>query len=569
MSQPIDEPPMSTQELPTQHRPARALDTTRVLEAVADVQDSFIAGRSPGDVFDQLLEHVLAITDSEYGYIGEVLEDDQGPFLKAYAMTDISWDEASRRMYEQARQGGGFEFRNLKTLFGAVLVTGEPVIANDAPNDPRSGGTMRGHLPLDRYLGLPLFSEGELVGSVGVSNRPGGYDEAMVAALRPFLSTCGNLVRAFCNQRSLAEAESRARAKELELRTVVSAAGDGIVSFDPQGRIRSTNRAAQALLRVPNTPDLTIWDIAAPGQRRMIESLIAAADGRVAEVILADAAGDLVPVDVSVSSADLPEGRVCIAILRDATIRRRTEQELTRARDQAERTSRAKDEFLAAVSHELRNPLNGVIGLSTILAGESAGPLNERQAGYVRMISASGEHLLALVNDILDLTKIEADHLRLDVEEVDLAEVVAHACDLTTSAHPDDDRTIAVDLDLDGPLQADRRRLAQILMNLLSNALKFTPRPGQVGLRATGTPTEVRIEVWDEGIGVDPKDHDTLFQPFQQIDSSLARMYEGAGLGLALTDRLVRLHGGAVGVAQRPEGGSTFTVTLPRVPPID
>ncbi len=181
-----------------------------VLQAVTAVQSSWISGRTAGEVFEELLVHVLDITGSEYGYIGEVMTADDGaPYLLAHAITDISWDAASKALVDQARHGGGFAFRNLDTLYGEVLRTGQAVIANDAPNDPRAGGTAPGHLPLDRFLGLPLSSEDELVGSVGVSNRPGGYDQALVDALEPLLRSCGTMVRAFRERRKLEEANRR------------------------------------------------------------------------------------------------------------------------------------------------------------------------------------------------------------------------------------------------------------------------------------------------------------------------------------------------------------------------
>ncbi len=182
----------------------------RVLQAVTEVQSSWIRGRTAGEVFEELLVNVLAITDSAYGYIGEVATDAAGdPFLVAHAITDISWDADSKALVDQARLGGGFEFRNLDTLYGEVLKTGEAVIANDAPNDPRAGGTAPGHLPLERFLGLPLRSDGEIVGSVGVSNRPGGYDQALVEAIEPLLLSCGTIVQAFREQRKLAESNRK------------------------------------------------------------------------------------------------------------------------------------------------------------------------------------------------------------------------------------------------------------------------------------------------------------------------------------------------------------------------
>ncbi len=523
----------------------------RVLQAVADVQDSYIAGREPGDVFEELLAHVLSITDSEYGYIGEVLEDDGVPYLKAYAMTDISWDDASRELYEQARRMGGFEFRNLQTLFGAVLTTGEPVIANDAPNDPRSGGRMKGHLPLDRFLGLPLYSEGELVGSVGVSNRPGGYSQELVDRIHPFLSTCGNLVRAFRVRRQLTVSEAERASQSATFAAVVEAAADGIVTFDPaSGRISTLNPAAAALLG----DDALGCDL-----RELLG--IRALSGDLDVDLVTDGEPRRVAVALSVTDG---AGETGVAVLHDITERHRTRAALERARAEAERTSRAKDEFLAAMSHELRTPLNGVLGLTGLLASGQPGPLTDKQTEFVGLIERSGRHLQEVINDLLDLAKIEADQLDITTEPITPREVVAEALEMVRATPAAQGIDLTGSCDGKGQVRADRRRLRQVLLNLLSNAVKFTEQ-GEVRVTCGRHDDVVRIEVADTGIGIEADRLEQIFDPFQQVDGRLAREHTGTGLGLAVARRLVELHGGTLTVRSTPGTGSTFTIELPAV----
>ena len=233
------------------------------------------------------------------------------------------------------------------------------------------------------------------------------------------------------------------------------------------------------------------------------------------------------------------------------------------------RASRLKDEFLANTSHELRTPLNAILGMSEVLRREIYGPLNDRQQKYVRTIEESGQHLLQLINDILDLSKIEAGKTTLQIAPFLVAEVCRESVKLIQQIASE--KQIAVALTVGDErmiLNADKRRLKQILVNLLSNAVKFTPRGGQIGLDVVGDWAlhVMRLTVWDTGIGIAPEDGTRLFRPFIQLDSSLSRQHEGTGLGLVLVYRLTRMHGGSVSLESTVNQGSRFTVSLPWTP---
>ena len=233
------------------------------------------------------------------------------------------------------------------------------------------------------------------------------------------------------------------------------------------------------------------------------------------------------------------------------------------------RALRAKDEFLANMSHELRTPLNAILGLSESLIELAAGPLNEKQQRYVGMISESGNHLLSLINDILDLAKIEAGQIVLNINEVDLKQVCQASLRMINELAHKKNQQVTLEIDDEiGPVWVDERRLKQILVNLLSNAVKFTPENGKLGLEVQGDREEKRIMItaWDNGIGISESDLTRLFRPFVQLDSGLAREVTGTGLGLVLVAQMVRLHGGSVAVESQPGQGSHFTVILPWEP---
>ncbi len=241
--------------------------------------------------------------------------------------------------------------------------------------------------------------------------------------------------------------------------------------------------------------------------------------------------------------------------------------ELRRLNTDLERAGRLKDEFLAAMSHELRTPLNAILGLSEALRELVYGPVTPRQAQALETVQESGRHLLELINDILDLSKIEAGRVALNPERVELRALCESSLRLVREAALH--KQLALDFWVAPPeleLQADSRRLKQVLVNLLSNAVKFTPAEGRVWLEARREQDRVRIVVGDTGIGIAPEDLGRLFQPFVQLDSRLAREHEGTGLGLALVRRLVELHGGEVSLESQPGAGTRVTVELPWEP---
>lgn len=259
-----------------------------------------------------------------------------------------------------------------------------------------------------------------------------------------------------------------------------------------------------------------------------------------------------------------------ITISRDELEQRVKERtvELSNANAELIRADRLKDRFLANMSHELRSPLNVILGMAEALQEQVYGDLNADVLRYVRRIEESGRYLLQLINDMLDLSRIRAGKMVLDITPVSVNSVCRASLALTTPLIKKKRITVQTTYGVE-ICQADALRLKQILVNLLNNAVKFTPEGGSVGLEAHDDPEKraVTFTVWDTGIGIDSDSLSHIFDPFVQLDNRLARQYSGAGLGLALVYRLVQLHGGSITVESDAEKGSRFIVSLPQNSP--
>jgi len=231
---------------------------------------------------------------------------------------------------------------------------------------------------------------------------------------------------------------------------------------------------------------------------------------------------------------------------------------------QLEIANKHKSDFLANMSHELRTPLNAIIGFSEVLMERMFGEVNAKQADYLKDIHESGKHLLSLINDILDLSKIEAGRMDLELSSFDLPSALSNAMTLVRERAQRHGIALALEVDPRlGEFRADERKFKQIVLNLLSNAVKFTPDGGKVHVLATKMDGKIEIAVQDTGIGIAAGDHEAVFEEFKQVGRDYTRKAEGTGLGLALTKRFVELHGGAIRLQSTPGKGSTFTITLP------
>jgi len=389
--------------------------------------------------------------------------------------------------------------------------------------------------------------------------------------------------------------DQRLRDQHFYTRSLIESNIDALMAIDPRGIITDVNKQTEALTgctrdELIGAPFKNYFTDAARAQAGINRVL---AEGTVTNYELTARARDGKQTTVSYNATTFHDRdrrlQGVFAAARDVTELKRYEQTLHQKNVELESSSRLKSEFLANMSHELRTPLNAVIGFSEALKDGLMGAMTEQQRGFIGNIFSSGNHLLSLINDILDLSKVEAGSMTLDLESVSVSSLLMNSLSIVRGKAVARHLRLAIDGAEDdlGSFQADARKVKQIAYNLLSNAVKFTVEGGEVTLRASRVPRSevgrllgarpgrtfplaeskfkefLAISVTDTGIGISPEGLEQLFKPFSQIDSGLARKYEGTGLGLAMVKLLAELHGGVVAVESSVGEGSCFSVWLP------
>jgi PAS domain S-box-containing protein len=375
--------------------------------------------------------------------------------------------------------------------------------------------------------------------------------------------------------RSVASASQSAENEIRELRSILDTATDGVVTIDRSGYILTVNRSAEALFgyeaqELVGLPfvDLfaleshaTVFDYLDSLTRTGIAGLLN--DGR--EVIGRVRQGGLIPLFMTIGLVSDEEGKAC-AVLRDITQWKRAEEELLNAKRQAERASSAKSEFLAKISHEIRTPLNAIIGFSEIMMEERFGPVgNERYREYLKDIHTSGEHLISLINDLLDLSKIEAGKFDLSFTSVDLNDLIRQCVALMQPQANRERIIIRTSLsEALPPVMVDTRSARQILLNLLSNSIKFTGAGGQVIVSTAVTDRgEAVLRVRDTGVGMSEKDIEAALEPFRQLATSGRAGSGGTGLGLPLTKALAEANRATFVIRSTVNAGTLVEITFP------
>jgi signal transduction histidine kinase len=573
-----------------------------------------VISSSPTDlapVFDTILDKACALSEAQLGAVFR---------LEGETFDAAAWRGVGREFAELL---GTREYRVGRPMFRPEgpwhPVHIEDVTKTAVMRDPQLVEIVRTER-VRTVLGVPLVREGQMIGSIMMYRREiRPFTDKQIQLVSTFASQA---VIAIENARLFQELQARtqdlARSVEqlqalgavgqavsstLDLETVLTtivsradllagADGGAIYEYDEAAKVfrqRATQRLGDELVELFRSEPIRLGEGAmgrAAATRQPVEipdiRTAAAYEGRLRDALSRTDFRAVLAVPL------LREGRILggLVVLRRSPGRFAPEvvdllktlaaqsaiaiqnarlfSELEDKSRELEAASRHKSEFLANMSHELRTPLNAIIGFSEVLGERMFGDLNDKQAEYIEDILSSGRHLLALINDILDLSKVEAGRMELELSRFDLPAAIGGAVILVRERATR--HGLALDVSVDdrlGPFVGDERKIRQVLLNLLSNAVKFTPERGRVAVRAAPADGAVEVSVSDTGIGIAAEDQEAIFQEFRQVGTDYAKKREGTGLGLALARRFIDLHGGRIWVKSRLGEGSTFTFTLP------
>jgi signal transduction histidine kinase len=556
------------------HAAAATARSNALLAALSEAQANFIRGANPGVVFNRLLDSLLEITGSEYGFIGEVMRRPDGAqYLKSWALTNIGWDEATRRLYEE-HAAGGMEFENLNTLFGHAITTGQLVIANDPANHPAGGGLPTGHPPLNAFLGIPVVVGGEVIGLLGMANRPGGYSEQDCSDLGPFVTTCGTIIEARRNETGRKEAEER-------LGLALRGADLSIWEWHiPLQRLFTTYRPRNLPAGEPGLDGASPW--------RWLE-LVHQDDRPRLESAFADHVAGLTPVIECEHRFSAGEGQWSWVLTRGMVVerdasgkpvraagsflnindRKAAEADLSRLEIQVRQSQKLESlgVFVGGIAHDFNNLLTAVLG-NIYLLQRSLQDDNERELAAEAAHAA--ERGADLVGRLLTYARPEAAAGGAIALDGLLDETALLARSMLT---PSMRLTVRHSRE-PGLATGSRTSLEQVLLNLIMNARDAMPEGGRItlarritdiGPRHRWAPPDLPrgryhvISVSDTGTGMTPDVMERIFDPFFTTKG----VGRGSGLGLSTSLGIARAHGGWLTAESTPGAGSTFRLLLP------
>ncbi len=567
----------------------RLNNLNRTYALLSDINQTIVRVREPDRLFEESCRIAVSQGGFRMAWIGLLDPQTKQVIPVARAGEVGTYVDNLRIVLDDSERGHG--------PTATALLTGQPVVVNDIATDPRMAPWRADALRLGYRASavFPLIVAGRLHGTLNLyASEPHFFDEDEIALFAEMAMDIVFALEFIEQEQQRQRSEAALKESEIRYQVIFEGASEGIIALRIADQSFQYINPAMCTLfgyTYDEFIHLTMVDLhpheALP---KVLAEFAALARGDKVIAISIPCCrkdGSMFYADVKATSTRLNDQEILVGFFSDITERRHAEEalieernllarrvdertaDLSRANTDLIRAVRAKDEFLANMSHELRTPLNAILALSEGLLEQFRGPLNERQQASLRNIEISGRHLLALINDILDLSKVESGRMELQYDVFVIADVCESSFLFVKEQAIKKQLHLGFQLsDRLAKVNADPKRLKQMLVNLLSNAVKFTQKNGRVSLDVTidAEMEVIRFTVEDTGIGMSPEGMARLFQPFIQLDSSLSRQHDGTGLGLALVRRLAELHGGSVSVESEIGKGSRFVIALPYPP---
>lgn len=528
----------------------------RILETIRQGQLNFIRDISPEDIFYNILGNLLDITDSEFGYIGEVLYEPSGtPYLRIFAARSNNSCIA-----DFMKPGDGRVTADRHTLSGLVI-TNAQIVNTCSETDKTTLTGLDSNLPLpETYLGIPFMRGEKVIGMFCLANRNDNYNPELVELLLPVASTCTSLVEATKNERERQRVAAELEDKVEHIKAIVDTVIDGIITINEKGVIESFNPAAESIFGyaadevIGNNISMLMPEPYRSAHNSYIEAYCMTGDkkiigiGREVEGLRKD--GSTFPMDLAVSEMYAGNDRMFTGVVRDITERKAAD--------------RIKNEFISVVSHELRTPLTSIHGSLRLIESGMAGRISRNCTELVNLANKNVRRLIRLINDLLDIEKMEAGKYSYNLEHTDMHGVIEYALRECAAYAREKDIQFIHDRPQENVMvNIDRDRIVQVMVNLLSNAVKFSPAGNTVTVSVEKTSDRIRTLVTDNGQGIPDEFRDRVFSKFCQADSSDSRKLGGTGLGLSICKTILDGHGGSISFSSEPGLGTTFYFDLP------
>jgi len=546
-------------------------------DLISDLRANYLSNSGNyQEFFNFLLSKIINLTKSEYGFVGEIKNYEGRKYLKTYAITDISWNEETKFFYKE-NAPTGMEFLNLESLFGEVIKTGKVMLTNKPDEHPKSAGIPYGHPSLDAFLGIPIFNSGEFIAMIGLANRPSGYDLNFYNSLSPLFAAIGEMIAYFQLDKANQEYENKLEELNKYLDIALEVANLGVWDWWlADNSVKFDQRWAQMLGIDFDTIDMKLdtWE------SRVHPNDIDNCNSDIKSYMNGETAlyrnihrmkhsnGEWIYIlDQGKFSAWDENGKPTrfTGTYLDITDQKKQELEIIETRNKALIAEKTKMQFLANMSHEIRTPMNGVLGMADLISDTN---LNTAQKEMVDTIKICGEGLMSLLNDILDISKIESGKLNLDIHDFNLTNSIDEIIKLLSFNANEKGIGIHFKNRFEKGFNylGDETRIKQVLINIISNAIKFTGK-GRIDIHID-VPENldqdgVTIIVKDTGIGISKENQSKLFNEFIQAENSTTRKFGGSGLGLSICQQLATIMSGEIKLESIFGKGSTFYIKLP------